>query len=236
MSREEKLGWASLLLGIVSLVPSLLLIFTEWVVLGVLVLVFAFGLIGVFVWLRWFLEQPDFTLLDVSKTLTFQDKDAHRATHVDTRKVRANHKGITEFWFRGIGTDGSIENILINDKEPDCEQVRAGLKEVCKRFSSARERGDEFKVTSSFDAIDSFYENSDFHTYKVSSKTKKARITINFHREKPCHSAKVYLQYGSSPYKLLKTAQLKRSEDGREVELEIRNPKLGAEYRLEWRW
>src|SRR5215210_4545312 len=108
MSREEKLGWASLLLGILSFIPSLLLIFAQWIVVGIVGVVFAFGLVGVFVWVRWFLDRPDFTLLSVNKTLVFEDKDAHRVPHIDTRVVKTNHKGISEFWIRGIGTDGSV--------------------------------------------------------------------------------------------------------------------------------
>ncbi len=157
-------------------------------------------------------------------------------SHADTRLVKPNHRGLSEFWFKGLGADGSVENILIDGQQPHVAQVKAGLKEACKRFSSNLERGQTFRTTATLDFVDSFPDNPEFYTHKVSTKTKKVRLVVRFHPEKRCTSAKVYLQYGGAQYQLLKNPRLERSEDGREIRLELKKPNPGEEYRLEWNW
>lgn len=236
MSTEEKLAWVSLFVGILSLIVALPALVTQYTTVGSTLILVALVLIGVFVWVRWFLNQPDFTLLDVDKTLTFRDRDARSVSHVDTRTVRPNHKGLVEFWFKGLGADGSVENILVDDQQPHVVQVRAGLKEVCKRFPSSLERGQKFRTTATLDFIDSFPDNPEFYTHRVSTNTKKVRLKVRFHPEKRCTSARVYLQFGGAQYQLLRNPRLEISEDGKEIGLTLKRPKRGEEYRLEWNW
>ncbi len=93
-------------------------------------------------------------------------------------------------------------------------------------------------MTVSFDAIDSFADNPEVYEHLVTTKTKKLKIAIDFHPDRPCSSAKAYLQYGGQSHKPLKVPWI--SEDRTRVEFEMGNffsrPKEGSEYAIEWAW
>ncbi len=237
MSRIDILGIALGAVGVILSLPGFLLLFLNGqTVIAVLTLLLGVVILAAAVWRHRYLQQPSFTLLEVDATLSFEDKNAHKATHVDTRKVRANQKGLTEFWFRSIGSDGSIGNLLIDGKQPDFQQTQAGQTEIGKRFPDGLERGTVFKITASFETTDAFPGNREFYTHEVTNKTQKVRLRVKFHPQKPSTSARVYLQYGNQKHKLLKTPKLKRSEDGREIEFEVEKPRRGETYRIEWDW
>lgn len=198
--------------------------------IGTLIILSVFGL-------RWIINQPPFTLLSIEKTLEFQDNVAHKAAHTDTRTVMANHKGITEFWFKDIGQPGSLDNILISGQPPDLEEHRpGGNMGVGKRYPRHFEWRQQFKATLSMDILDSFPDEREFYTHKVMDKTKRLTMIVKFNRGKRFRSARVLLGYGGASYEEAKKVNLTKADDGSELELVVKRPKLGQEYRLEWDW
>jgi hypothetical protein len=227
MSREEILALAGVLIGLPSFA---LLIVSGQVVIGVLVLVLIGGVIGVTV----LLGQPQFTLLEVEKVLTFHDATAHMATLVRTQKARANQNGLTDFWIRNISADGSIENIQIDNHPPDDERHIAGDIQVCKRFPHPLKRGQIFTMVLSYDLIDSFSQLSEAVSHIVEVKTKKLQIIVHFHEAKPCLTASAFLRFGGQINKELPKPALEHRN--RRAEHQGKRLKLGGEYSLEWDW
>jgi hypothetical protein len=72
--------------------------------------------------IRWLLMQPPFTVLNTEKTLIFEDERGHKASHIDVRTVRANHKGLSEYWFKELGRPDALDNLRIDDQPPDMSQ------------------------------------------------------------------------------------------------------------------
>ncbi|HEX8494328.1 MAG TPA: hypothetical protein VF658_15875 [Pyrinomonadaceae bacterium] len=227
MSREELLAWVGIFIGIPSF---LLLFFTGQVIIGIFVALIVGGLI----WFRWSLNQPEFTLLRIEKTLTFHDPKAERATFMRRQAARANHKGLTEFWIRSISADGSIENIQIDGKAPDIMGVEAGDIAICKRFREPLERGAVDEMTVTYDIVNAFNGHMESTIHVVAYKTRYVRIAVETHKDRPIKSARAVLRYGGQKYK--KLPQPKLSSNNCRAEMEVKRPKLGAEYYLEWDW
>lgn len=238
MPRQETiLAWAGVGLGITGNIPTALLIWNQQVVIAGLVFMLVAVIVVILFLIRWIIIQPPFALLNIEKKLEFQDGSAHKAAHTDTRKVIANHKGITEFWFKDIGHPGSLTNVLINGQPPDLKEHRpGGNMGVGKRYPRHFEWRQHFKAALSMDIFDAFPDEREFYTHKVMDKTKQLTMNVKFHQGKRFRSAKVLLGYGGASYEEVKKANLTRGDDGRELELVVKKPKLGQEYRLEWDW
>lgn len=233
-NHEELSYWASWasLAGLLIGIPGFLLLFIKGnAVIGVLALI----VIGCILFFRWYLNQPETTIIEVTKELDFHDPQARKATLVRHQTARANHKGITEFWVRNITSDGTIENILVDGKLPDEVRHVAGTIEVCKRFQRPLVRGRSESMNLSYDLIDSFdVGRTQAMIHTISSKTKQVRMVVNFHPDKPCTTAKLFLTFGGQEHKALQEPKISRK--GRRIEVEIKRPQLGAEYYLEWEW
>ena len=230
------LAWTGVGLAITGNIPTALLIWNQETVVAGLIFILVAAIVSTLFVVRWLLIQPPFTLLDVSKTLTLHDKDGEKATHSCTRTARANHKGITEFWFKDIGPADSAENIVIDGKLPDLERTALGNKGVGKHYPRGLHWRQKIEHTVSLDITAAFPDEREFYTHKVMDKTKKIDMVVQFHPDRPCRSACVYLQYGGAPFEEIKDANLERSESGEGLKLSIRKPNLGEEYRLEWLW
>lgn len=235
LTRGDVVG---IVIGVVIGLPGFLdYVFGQQTALGILSVVIGILIVLSVFSLRWIISQPPFTLLGVEKELEFRDKDARNARHTDTRKVMANHKGITEFWFKDIGQPGSLNNVLINGDPPDLEEDRAGGNMgVGKRYPRHFEWRQQFKASLSMEILDAFPDEQEFYTHKVMDKTKRITMAVKFHRGKRFRTVRVLLGYGGASYEVIKKPNLTKAEDGSELELVVKKPKLGQEYRLEWEW
>ena len=219
------------IISLVITVPGFLILFVSgFMALGVVTFVLALG-VGFF---YWWSEQPPFTIKEVEKTLVFQDPQGHRAKVSRTQTARANQTGITEIWVGNIRTDGSIENVHVDGQPPDDDEIRVGVRRICKRYPRGQQRGQDYRMTISFDAIDSFANSTEVYEHLVTTKTKKLKMRINFHPDRPCGAVKAYLQYGGQTHQPLKDPWV--SDDRTEVLFEMSKPKEGSEYALEWTW
>jgi len=227
MSREELLGWAALVIGI----PGFALLFVSGhAVEGA----FAVTIFGGLIWLRWALSRPEFTIVELKKTLTFHDAHGHKATFERNQIVKANHKGLTEFWVKSISADGQIENLQIDGREPDHKRTRAGALEICKHFRQPLQRGETDEMLLSYVMIDAFPEDLESLNHGVGHRTRRLTIVVMFHHDKPCRSARAFLRYGGQIYKSLPQPNI--SNDSCKIEMEIKRPKLGSQIYLEWDW
>ena len=229
MNRDNILTWIGIILGIPGLLIAL---FTD---AGVVASVFLI-LCGVLFWARWWINQPVYTLICVEKVLTIEDRLGKSARLVRFQEGVANHKGMSEFWCRNISADGEISNILIDNRPPYDSERRAGDIQVCARFRQPLERGESFKMKLSYDLTDSFLRTPEAIIHVVESKTKKLKLVVVLPSERPATNAVVTLSFGGQPHRRLFPPRLTGQVTGERIEWEIKGPKLGAEYRLEWEW
>lgn len=197
--------------------------------IGILIVLGIFGL-------RWLLNQPPFTILNTEKTLKFEDEHGYKASHVDVREVRANHKGPTEYWFKELGVPEALRNILVDDSQPDAQETELGLHRVCKRFQHALGWRESFSTKLTLNIVGAFPNTRETYIHKVVDSTKEAKLRIEFHPSRPCVKAKVYLGYGGGSYEPLENARFTRSDNGKELELRLKKPQRGQYYRVEWDW
>jgi hypothetical protein len=227
MSREELLGWIGLFLGI----PAFALFVREDVLAGSLAMFIVAGLVTT----RWLFTRPEFTILEVEKTLTFEDPQSRHA-HLEQRQtVRANHRGLIEYCFRGIGSDGPKPmTITIDNVPPDRVKQIGGAGSACKLFAQPLQWRQTFIIILRIDVIDAFGGNPEGLIHEVPYTTKNLRMKVKFHPQKPGRAPKLTLRYVGNLHKTLAAPAL--SPDGLEIETELKRLKRGAQYQLEWEW
>ena len=177
-------------------------------------------------------QQSLFTHLKLDKTLTFLDSDGKIARLSTTITSRANHAGLTQMWFRNINADGQIDNILVDGKEPAKIRRVAGSLEVCKEFSKALRRGEIQQIELSYELRDSFRSQREGMTHVTSTDTAMLIMRVRFHPARSPSRTRAFVGYGSGKEEILAPLNVGNSE----VSLEIRKPRLGAYYTIEWDW
>ena len=228
------MGLLSLVLTVVGAVPTVYFFFNDQVAGGILTGVIAFLIvIGVLV-ARWYLALPDYTLIEVDKSLTLNDRFGHSATQVSEMKARANGPGLRHFDFRVWGTDGTVGNFMVNDGAPSRVHTVAGATVVVEEFSVPLKRFEKKDIKVAFDCTDTFPDADEDWTHAVAYHTKKMRLRVRFPPGRPCISARASLRYGGRPHGPL--GGLTRTDNGRELRLEVNKPELGAQYTIEWSW
>lgn len=243
LSLDTLLKWIGYLSGVIGLIRAAYFFFNEQVVGGLLTVLTVLVVLAAIIVIRRLVSLPPFTILNTEKTLTFEDRDGHKASHVDEREVRANHKGPTEYWYKELGIPNALENILVDDNEPDDEETELNLHRVCKRFQHSLGWRQTFETKLTLDIIGAFPDSRETYIHKVVDDTNRATLLVKFHPERPCIGAEVFVGYGGGSYEPVKDArfirpraQLTRSHDGRKVELKLRKPQRGEYYRIEWDW
>jgi len=226
MSWDRILAYVGIIVGL----PGFLILFMgDRYVLGI----FALIVVALLFWHLWSLQRPNFTVVEIDKLLRIHDQ-GQTASFVREQTMKANHKGLTEFWIKGISADGQIERILIDDNKPDEVRVEAGDILVCKRFPQPLKRGKEFKLRHSYDLINSFPNNTEMLIHTANFKTKVVRMRVELPPGRPCKAARASLRFGGQFH-----AELARPtvySGNKRIEIEIRKPKLGGDYYLEWDW
>lgn len=227
MSREELLAWAGIIIGL----PGFLVFFVSTSV-GIAALCLA--LLALAIWYHRQSNQPEFTVLEIQKTLTIHRRNGDSATLERSQTARSNHKGITEFWCRNISSDGSITNILIDAAAPHIQKTEAGDIQVCKRFPQALMKGQKFTTILTYDLSNAFLSASEGLIHVVEAPTKHLRLIVILPNGKPARNMRASLRYGGNPHKNLPVPNA--SNNGLRIEMAVNRPVLGAEYSLEWDW
>jgi hypothetical protein len=228
-------GIAGILLTLAFGIPSTIALFLDdQTSIGILAIVIVVIALVVIVAAWWYLTLPDYTLKDVDKTLILNDSQGRHATQVSNMTARANGPGLRHFDFRVWGADGTIQNFKVNDREPSQVHPMSGGTEIIEQFSAPLRRFEERDIKVAFDCIDTFCAETENWTHAVAYHTKRMRLKVEFPPERPCLSASAYLRYAGHPHGPI--PGLIRSNDGRELRLEVNNPNLGAQYTIEWKW
>lgn len=223
---DRIIALASLFLGIPGVIA---LFYSDHIVIGILVTTLAVLLL--IVW--HFSNKQSFTILDIEKKLKLNDDKGIAATLIRHQKTRANHSGLTEFWCsRSICGDGTIKNILIDGNPPHEITTDAGDTQVCMKFKRPKKAGESFDFVLSIDLENTFLGATEAMIHVIEMETKKLRLIVEFPTNRKPTIARAILRYGGNPYKELGNPEIR----GEKIEWEIKRPRLGAEYCLEWDW
>lgn len=201
------------------------------IIAGVLVAIGVMALL-----LRWWFYQPEFTLLMVEKILSIGNATGRTAILVRSLNGKVTQKSLSEFWCHNIGADGAIVNIRIDGEPPQKTLKEAGDIHVGKRFARPLRRGEEFSLQLSYELVDSFVKRTGALIHVVENRTKKLRMVVILPRERPAKSAHASFRYGGQMPKKLPDPLSRGLNAGERIEIEVKNPKLGAEYCLDWSW
>lgn len=190
--------------------------------------------IGLAVYFVWILKEPEITILSVEKTLVVKNKQGTKAVLTSRIKGRCNHKGLTEFWFNGIGASGTVEDIRIDRQKPNRLEPTLGTLRACKRFPAALQRGDTFAVEISYALIDSFTESTESLIHSVDYATKYLTMKVVLPAARRCSKACSYRAINHHPQCSIEDPEV--AADNREIILQIKRPKLARQYVVEWDW
>jgi len=236
-SRDELLRWVGIGFGLIGFIRALYFFLNEQVVGGLLTLGIVVVIVAAIFAIRWLTSLPPFTVLESEKTLSFEgDARGHNARYDDVRTIRANHKGMSEYWFKEIGPPDFIQHISVDGEDPRDQHTELNALRVCKRFPHTLGWREKFKTTLSLDIVGAFPEEHEAYIHKILDDTKKVEIRVKFHHRKRCISAQAYVGYGGGAYEPLTTGNFNRADDGRELVLKLRKPRRGQHYRIEWDW
>lgn len=206
----------------------LVALLTDYVVIG---LIFAISaLILVYNQIRQ--NKFAFTIADLRKILTVHDTAGSKATLTQTQMTTACHVDNSEYWFRNIRAIGSVTNFRVNHGDP-AEQIKEnGNYHVCMKLPPELKVINGSDLTLSYEYEDAFTQTEGILSHVVDNDTRRLHLTVELPEGRSISSARFFCKYDGKEEALLPpivTGQTK-------IEADIKNPKLGAEYCLQWNW
>lgn len=206
----------------------LVALLTDYFVIG---LIFAFSA-SLLVYDQYRQNKSAFTISDLRKILTIHDTSGNKATLTQTQMTTACHVDNSEYWFRNIRVMGSISNFKVNDSDP-AEQIKEnGSYRVCMKLSPELKLVNGSDLTLSYEYENAFTQTEGILSHVVDNDTRQLHLIVELPAGRAISSARFFCKYDDVEEALLPpivTGQTK-------IEADIKNPKLGAEYCLQWNW
>jgi len=183
------------------------------------------------------LHAPLYTVLRVKCTLDIFDKEGKEAKLIKLIKLRANHKGLTEYVHRNLSADGELGDIQVEIngvKSSFTPEKDAGDTLVHVRFPGPLSRGEKVETSLAVALKNSFCAETEWITYLLTHPTNELIIEICLPEGRPCTATKASCLRGGEienvhPPKML--------DNGRRIVWTSKNlNELGLEYRVGWTW
>lgn len=230
---------AEFLIAVVGIPSALGYLLSNSVVIAILTGVIVFGIVAGYFYVRRLLKRPPFAVTEVDMDLTFHDPRGEHATAVNTQRIRANQRELSQIRILNISADGGIENIRVDnmpiDQHPNVrKEIEAGIIYIVKEFRPPLMRGQAGTAKVAIDVTDAFNMNPAGCNHQVAPETEKIRLKVHFNSGKACHSARAFLRYGGVIQEELPIPEV--SDHGTELVHEVSKPQPGLQYRVEWRW
>ena len=203
---------------------------------GLVIFVIA-GIAASAFWARRNLNIPDLTRLEVVKAVTILDQYGKTAKAVRTQKERANRNlSSHSLVITNLKVDGTVDEMKINGEDvKDTEkEIILGACRVTRTWQEFLKKGQVVETEFSCTVLDSYIKTVEKEILVIPINTDKVQLEINLPASRPVIEARAYLAYGDQPHAPL--PEPKVSDQRRKITLPVKNPKLGAQYYLEWRW
>lgn len=173
-----------------------------------------------------------FTIADLRKILTVHDTAGSKATLTQTQMTTACHVDNSEYWFRNICAIGSVTNFRVNHGDP-AEQIKEnGNYHVCMKLPPELKVIDGSDLTLSYEYEDAFTQTEGILSHVVDNDTRRLHLTVELPEGRPISSARFFCKHDGKEEALLPPVVTGQTK----IEADIKNPKLGAEYCLQWNW
>lgn len=173
-----------------------------------------------------------FTISDLKKILTVHDDGGNKATLTQTQKITACHVDNSEYWFQNIRAIGSISNFRINNGQPDNQQKENGNYRVCMRIPPELKLINGSDLTLTCEYQDAFTQSEGTLSHVIDDDTQHLHMAVQLPEGRAVSTARFFCKHDGKEEALLPpviTGQTKIAAD-------VKNPKLGAEYCLQWNW
>ncbi len=228
MSLGNILGIISIIMGIPGLWVSIgIETHREWGILAV-----AVAIILAILW--WILNQPSWTIIEMMKELEIETQGSSLTTATITTKMRANHKGLTEFTHRNIRADGTINNFKLDSvKVVGTDKERRSQEHIVHERFKAMDFWKTRVSRLTYDLFNSFPNSTESTSYIPDYFTNKYIVEVHLPPSRPARNQKAYVGLGAE-MKNLSTPHL--SNNGLVIRWESERLKPGKYYTVEWDW
>ena len=174
-----------------------------------------------------------FSISGLEKILTVKDTCGNKAELMQKQKTTACHVDNTVFWFRSINPTGSISGFRINNQTPAKQTKDSNNKhQVCMSLPIDPKATNGLDTILSYTCTGAFGRTECALSHTVDDETDQLKLVVELPKGRPISSAHAYCVYNGNKEALLPPVVTGETR----IETEIKEPRLGAEYRLEWTW
>ncbi|MBA3757115.1 MAG: hypothetical protein H0X02_13230 [Nitrosomonas sp.] len=173
-----------------------------------------------------------FTIADLRKILIVHDTAGSKATLTQTQMTTACHVDNSEYWFRNIRAIGSVINFRVNNGDP-AEQIKEnGNYHVCMKLPPELKIIDGSDLALSYEYEDAFTQAEGVLSHVIDNDTRRLHLTVELPEGRSISSARFFCKHDGEEEALLPPVVTGQTK----IEADIKNPRLGAEYCLQWNW
>lgn len=223
------------IIGIIIGLPSFLLLFCSGQQVAAILVLLVIFILSYQYWQENL--APSFCLISHYKKLEIFDKNGAKAKITLRRIVIPNHKGLQEYIFRHIRSDGKIENFQSNFGLPHKISKDAGNYVVTIRFTKELRKRKPVEVILSYDVSGGYSQNMETTALLLDYPCKELEMKISFPNDRPCLEARAYRISGSDEKEINKPEV---SPSHTEVKWNMKKFfgffAIGYMYRIEWNW
>lgn len=173
-----------------------------------------------------------FTISNLKKLLTVHDSGGNKATLTQTQMTTACHVDNSEYWFKNIRAIGSISNFRINHGQPDDQQKENGNYHVCMRIPPELKLIDGADLTLTYEYQGAFTQSQGTLSHVIDDDTQHLHMTVQLPEGRAVSTARFFCRHDGKEQDLLPPIVTGQTT----IAADVKNPKLGAEYCLQWNW
>lgn len=172
-----------------------------------------------------------FSIADLRKVLTVHDTCGKKATLTQTQMTTACHTDNSEYWFKNIRSAGSISNFRVNGNSPAEQKHENGSYQVCIKFPPELKVINGSDLTLTYQCEGAFTQNEGILSHVVDDDTQRLRLIVELPAGRAISTARFFSIHDGKEEALLPPVII-----GQTIEADIKNPKRGVEYCLQWNW
>ncbi|SEN16793.1 hypothetical protein [Nitrosomonas marina] len=174
-----------------------------------------------------------FSISGLEKILTVKDTCGNKAELVQKQKTTPCHVDNTVFWFKNISPTGSVSGFRINNQSPIEQTKDTNNKyQVCMALPANPKSTNGLDTTLSYTCTGAYSHTDCSLSHVVEDETDHLKLIVELPKGRPISSAQAYCLYNGNKEALLPPVITGETR----IETEIKEPRIGAEYLLEWKW
>ncbi len=229
---DRAISVTSLLLATAGLITGLTT--SNWILFSLAIFLALALPVSFFFYQRYLRSLPPFTVVKSTKTLTILNEGRLATVRKDLR-IKANQSGLQYYTHRNISSDGAITGFRneFGNAPPEIVVRRdAGAWEATTFFPSVLSRNQERNTWLEYEITNGFLRTQERSKVTVDGHFRRIDVQIRS-PERPFLEANCVEFFSGMP---IKTVPTKFNDNHTVIEMNIRRPKKGAIYQIEWTW